>query len=233
MELAKTCIVASQRAWNADLVHRLAARTNINIVAAADPVDLAPERLAQLRPRYIFFAHWSTRIPDAVWSQYECVIFHMTDVPYGRGGSPLQNLIVRGHESTMISALRCIQDLDAGPVYLKQPLRLDGSAEEIFLRADRVIEQMILEIVQKEPLPTPQTGEPVLFKRRHPRDGDLRGARDLEQWYDMIRMLDAQAYPRAYLDVGDFRIEFSRVGKRVGGLVADVVIRERREEDEI
>ncbi len=27
--------------------------------------------------------------------KFECVCFHMTDVPYGRGGSPLQNLIIR------------------------------------------------------------------------------------------------------------------------------------------
>ncbi len=56
----------------------------------------------------------------------------MTDLPYGRGGSPLQNLIQRGHTSTMLTALRCGAGLDTGDVYLKQPLSLHGSAEEIF-----------------------------------------------------------------------------------------------------
>ena len=46
----------------------------------------------------------------------------MTDLPYGRGGSPLQNLIVRGHKHTMISAIKCVKELDAGPIYLKKPL---------------------------------------------------------------------------------------------------------------
>jgi methionyl-tRNA formyltransferase len=86
--------------------------------------------------------------------------------------------------------------------------------------------------MQHEPSPSAQVGEPVLFKRRTPRDSDLRNAQSLEQWYDLIRMMDAQGYPKAYLDVGGFRIEFSRVGKRVTGLVADVVVRELREEDE-
>ena len=44
----------------------------------------------------------------------------MTDLPYGRGGSPLQNLIINGHKETMMSALRCVQELDAGPIYLKK-----------------------------------------------------------------------------------------------------------------
>lgn len=32
--------------------------------------------------------------------------FHMTNFPYGRGGSPLQNLMKRGHHTTTITALR-------------------------------------------------------------------------------------------------------------------------------
>ena len=76
----------------------------------------------------------------------------MTDLPYGLGGSPLQNLIHRGHTSTMLTALRCSAGLDAGDVYLKQPLSLHGSAEEIFLKADGLIEQMIEHIVIEDPM---------------------------------------------------------------------------------
>ena len=71
--------------------------------------------LAKNRPRYIFFPHWSWMVPRAVWEKHECVCFHMTDVPYGRGGSPLQNLILKGHTKTKITALRMVGELDAGP----------------------------------------------------------------------------------------------------------------------
>ena len=30
-----------------------------------------------------------------IHENYKCIIFHMTDLPFGRGGSPLQNLISR------------------------------------------------------------------------------------------------------------------------------------------
>lgn len=230
MEHQKAYVIASQRRWNADLARRLAARTGMAFTFVADAAGLSEANLAGIDPRYVFVCHWSTRIPDEVWQRRECVIFHMTDVPYGRGGSPLQNLIASGHADTVISALRCEREVDAGPVYLKRPLPLHGSAEEIFLRADRIIEEMILEIVRSEPEPLAQEGEVVTFKRRRPEDGRLDGVADLRGWYDLIRMLDAEGYPRAFLDVGGVRLEFSRVSQRVDGLVADVTIRMRTKE---
>ena len=49
--------------------------------------------------------------------RYDCVIFHMTDLPYGRGGSPLQNLIIRGYKKTNVVSNKCVGEVDAGPIY--------------------------------------------------------------------------------------------------------------------
>jgi methionyl-tRNA formyltransferase len=54
-------------------------------------------------------------------------------LPYGRGGSPLQNLIDLGHKDTFVSALKMTEELDAGAIYLKKPLSLEGLAEEIYM----------------------------------------------------------------------------------------------------
>ena len=97
-------------------------------------------------------------MPADIVERFECVCFHITDVPYGRGGSPLQNLILRGHKSTMLTALRMVEELDAGPVYLKRPMALDGRAEEIFERAADTVYDLIADIVTREPNPTPQFG---------------------------------------------------------------------------
>ena len=42
-------------------------------------------------------------VPEEIYNNFECVIFHMTDVPFA-GGSPLQNLITRGVMPNEISA---------------------------------------------------------------------------------------------------------------------------------
>ena len=197
-----------------------------------DAGELTPERLNDIAPRYVFFPHWSSRIPAAIHQHHECVIFHMTDVPYGRGGSPLQNLIVRGHTETRLSALRCDEELDAGPVYLKRSLSLAGSAEQILQRAGELMVDMIEWIVAQEPQPEEQRGEPVIFQRRTPAQSTLANAQSLADWFDHIRMLDAEGYPPAFLDAGDLRLEFSDAEWHGTELQARVRIRPRDEDEQ-
>lgn len=188
------------------------------------PKALTPQFLAALQPRYVFFPHWSWIIPESIWSNYECIMFHMTDLPFGRGGSPLQNLIARGIYETHISAFRCIRELDAGPIYLKKPLSLYGSAEEIYLRSATIIEQMIVEIIQKHCIPIPQQGKTTLFPRRTPEQGNIDFLQNLEKIYDYIRMLDADGYPPAFLESENLRLEFRRAHFNGANIRADVTI---------
>ena len=152
--MSKSYIVCSIKPWNAAAFRRKTPALPGQWHFIEDPSLLTVETLAQFAPRYVFFPHWSWRVPNDILTAYECVCFHMSDVPYGRGGSPLQNLIMRGHTTTMLTALRMIELLDAGPVYLKRPLSLDGRAEEIFTRAADLTYDLVAEIITKELTPT-------------------------------------------------------------------------------
>jgi len=227
---SRRIVVATPHARHDALLRSLArALPEHEIVRVREREELSPELLAPLAPEYVFLPHWSWLVPPAVHERHACVIFHMTDLPYGRGGSPLQNLVVRGHRETMMTALRCVAEMDAGPVYLKRPLSLDGTAEQILVRASTLIGEMIVEIVARRPEPLPQRGEPVLFKRRRPQDGSLLGIADPAQAYDWIRMLDADGYPRAFLDAGALRLEFEEARLDDDEVVARVRIRRRRD----
>jgi len=225
----RTYVIVSDRPWNSDLAERLQGCCNGYFHLIKNREELTLQHLRALAPRYVFFSHWSYRIPEELYESFECIVFHMTDLPFGRGGSPLQNLIARGFTETVISALQCVEEMDAGPVYRKRPLPLYGTAEEIFLRASRVMETMIQEIISQQPEPVPQEGAPVVFQRRKPEDGDVSNAQDLGEFYDLIRMLDADGYPPAFLEAGPFRLEFSRASRRSDGLMADVKITLRTE----
>ena len=204
-------VLATSRPWNEILAERLQKSTGYRFHLVKEKELLTLDYLRKIDPRYVFFPHWSYRIPPEIHQTYECVIFHMTDLPYGRGGSPLQNLILRGHTDTKISALRCSDIMDGGPTYAKRALSLKGSAAEIFMKASEVIESMIQLIVQDEPTPEPQQGDPVIFERRTPAQSDIAQApiQSLNALFDFIRMLDADGYPRAYLDLHGHRIEFT------------------------
>jgi methionyl-tRNA formyltransferase len=172
--------------------------------------ELTLKKLRQLSPRYIFFPHWSWHVPNEILQEFECICFHMTDVPYGRGGSPLQNLISRGHTETKLTALRMEKTLDTGPVYLKSPLSLQGTASEIFNKCAQLTFQMISSIVIVQPFPTPQSGTVVEFKRRTPSDSEIPINSNIERLYDIIRMLDADTYPKAFINHGNIKLEFSQ-----------------------
>jgi len=214
-------IIATIHSWNIDNARKFLVR-GYKTVIVTDPRRLTPEFVRKHNPRYIFFPHWSWRIPDVIFRNYECVVFHMTDLPYGRGGSPLQNLIVRGHKKTKISAIRVIGGLDAGPVYCKVPLILSGTAEEILRRASLIVfDRMIPRILKSGIAPRPQKGQIKVFKRRKPEDGDLKNLESPKALYDYIRMLDAPGYPRAFIRFGSAIVYFSNARLNRGKLVAE------------
>ena len=201
-------LVATIRRWNVEEFARRVPALPGRWVLVTDPASLGEALVRTLKPRYVFFPHWSWTVQDDVLAAAECVCFHMTDVPYGRGGSPLQNLVSRGHTETKLSALRMVPELDAGPVYMKRDLSLEGAAHEVFGRCARLTFDMIEEIVVDQPEPVPQSGTPVIFSRRRPEESRLPRSGTPAAIYDHIRMLDAEGYPRAFLDHGDFRLEF-------------------------
>lgn len=222
--MSTTCIIAGSRPWCCHLAETVQRATGISCSLLQSPDELTCETLASLSPRYIFFPHWSWIIPRSIWERFECVIFHMTDVPFGRGGSPLQNLIIRGYQETKITALRCSEGVDAGPIYLKRPLSLLGNAEEIYIRANAIIQDMIVEILRTQPVPVPQQGEVTTFKRRKPEDSNLDGSTTLNELFDRIRMMDADGYPPAFWDVGNFRLHVTRASRKTDRILADLCI---------
>lgn len=178
---------------------------------------------------HIFFVHWSWIVPETVYSKFNCIVFHPSDVPYGRGGTPVQTLIQQGFTETMLSAIEMTGEIDAGPVYLKRPLSLvASSAEEIYVRMARVAASMIVYMYDHGfGVPQPQAGAIATFKRRTPKMSEMpvENINTLEEAYDFIRMLDAQDYPAAFLTIGNLRLEFRRVVYYHDRLVSDVVIR--------
>jgi methionyl-tRNA formyltransferase len=202
-------IILTEKIWHQELFKDLENEFNQDSWLLIDSkADFDIEKLNQYNPDKIFIPHWSHIIPREIFEKYTCIVFHMTDLPFGRGGSPLQNLIVNGHSTTKISAIKVEQGLDTGDVYLKKALGLDGTATEIFHRASTIIRNMIQDIIKNNIQPSPQVGDIVEFKRRKPADSNIFDVNTLEKVYDYIRMLDCEGYPHAYLETPAFKFEF-------------------------
>ncbi len=217
-------LVVATKSWNYRIFRDIISRFAGDWAFIGSKEELTLDRVREVSPRFIFFLHWSWKVPREIVNEFECVCFHMTDVPYGRGGSPLQNLIIRGHSQTKLTALRMVEDFDAGPVYLQRNLSLDGCAEEIYIRGSEMAGDMIQELISNNIVPSPQEGTPTIFKRRKPSESSIPHCETLKEVYDFIRMLDAEEYPTAYLSYKGFRYEFSSAVRYEGKVVANVSI---------
>ena len=86
----KEILILCSRSWDQAIVDTLSKDLNRPLRSVTHPSELTLEYLTSLDPQWIFVTHWSHRIPDYVWLKWPTIIFHMTELPYGRGGSPLQ-----------------------------------------------------------------------------------------------------------------------------------------------
>ena len=126
--------------------------------------DLNLKLLKNYNPNYIFFIHWSWIVDPKIYSYCESILFHTAPLPYGRGGSPIQNLILKVLNH-LLCALKMTKELDSGPIYSKIEISLEGSLNTIFKRLNNAINELITKIITKKIIPKEQVGSSFLFKR--------------------------------------------------------------------
>lgn len=217
-------VVASSKTWFGDHPKSLA-YTSLNIVEISTKKQLNLDFLEKINPRYIFFPHWNWKVDSEIYNRYECVAFHTAPLPYGRGGSPIQNLILRGMKSSPVCALRMTEILDGGPIYDYIEVSLDGTISEIFSRIAACVEEIIVRICQNNIKPKEQIGNITLFKRLTYKDNELKSQYSLSELFDRIRMVDGLDYPRAYIKFGDYKLELTEAQLNDNKLFAKIQIK--------
>ena len=225
-------VIATVKSWNIENCKMLMKRfPEDEFCLITEKEQLTVQKLQELNPRYVFFPHWSWIIPEEIYNSYECVVFHMTDLPFGRGGSPLQNLIVRGIYETKVSAIRVEKGMDTGAVYMKRPADVGtGNVDEILGKISEIVfGEMIPEFITGNPVSCKQEGDVVNFKRRTPEQSEIPKNLTTRQIYDYIRMLDGEGYPTAYKDMDDTRVYFRNARMEDGKVYAEAEIIRRDE----
>ncbi len=212
-----TILIVTIKSWNIKnariLKQKLSKKIKVEIITEKDGLTI--EKVKKIAPKYIFFPHWSWIVQKEIYENFLCVNFHETDLPFGRGGSPLQNLISRKIYKTKITAHKITKEIDAGDIYLQTGINIKrGSAQELFSKISKIIFfRMITEILEKGLYPEPQKGKIVIFKRRKSEESNLAefNGKSLNNLYDFIRMLDAEGYPKAFIKLNNMKILCSDV----------------------
>lgn len=167
--------------------------------------------IKKINPDYIFVPHWHWKIDDKITQNYNCIGFHCAPLPYGRGGSPIQNLIIRGFKKTQVCSFKINNKFDAGDIYLKNSMSLSGNGNELFIKLYKIIKKQIFSLLKKMPNPKKQVGKAVFFRRRKPEESRLNFDQKITKIYDFIRMLDVnfKNFPKAFFLGGKYKIELT------------------------
>ena len=172
------------------------------------------QKIKKINPNIIFFIHWSKLIKESLFNKYLCIQFHSSDLPKGRGGSPIQNQILLNLSKTKLTAFKVSKNLDSGPICMKKNLSLKGSALDIFKRMEATSVQMIKKIIIKKKISfIKQRGKPSYFKRRKKNDSEInfKNIFNIKELYNFCRMLDAPEYPNAFTQLNKYKFSFNNV----------------------
>ena len=200
-------IIITKKKWDSNNFKKLS--KNILVL---DKINLI--KIKQINPKIIFFIHWSKFVGKSIFKKYLCIQFHSSNLPRGRGGSPIQNQIMLNFKKTKISAFKISERLDSGPICLQDNISLRGNALDILRRMETKSIQMIKKIIKKKNLIfVKQKGKPSFFKRRKPSESkiNLNKTRTINKLYDFLRMLDAPNYPNAFIKLNKFKFTFNDI----------------------
>lgn len=189
--------------------------------------EIKKNKIKKIGPKIIFFLHWSKLIPEDIYNKYLCIQFHTSDLPKGRGGSPIQNQILKNIEKTKITAFKVSEKIDAGPICMKEKFELKGNAQTIYKRMEAKCLDMIEKLIKRKNIRfKKQIGHISYFKRRKPSESkiNLKINHTINGLYNFLRMLDAPGYPNAFIKLKDIKFRFNHIRKKNNTIEAKVII---------
>jgi len=188
--------------------------------------NLNLKAIKKIKPDIIFFPHWSWKIKKTILTKYNCIGFHSTPLPFGRGGSPIQNMVLRGFKKTKICAFKITSKFDSGSIYLKEDLDLNGDGHVIFEKMYVKIFKMIVSLSNHIPIPKAQKGRIVIFKRLPKENSNLKKNLNLKMIYNLIRVLDTndKNYLNAYVQLDKVKFSFTKAKFKRNKIEAKVII---------
>ncbi len=202
-----TIIFCAYREWALEIYKKLSKKYK-KIILITTPKQLSINYVKKINPTFIFFPDWSWKVPESIINDYDCICFHESPLPKFRGGSPIQNQIIRGIKKTKTTAFLMTNKIDDGDILLQKELSLEGNLNDIFSRMIKNDYIMIQHIIQGKYTQRNQKGKSSYFKRRTPEESELKSLNHSEKYlYNFIRML-SDPYPNAFIKIGKSKITF-------------------------
>lgn len=129
------------------------------------------------------------------------LVVHESDLPHGRGWSPLTWQVLDGADDITVSLIEADREVDSGHIYAKESIRLRGDEFIDELRAAqwRVTQKLCERVMARYPDSLidaePQKGEASYYARRRPIDSRLELEKTIADQIQLLRVVDNRRYP--------------------------------------
>lgn len=129
------------------------------------------------------------------------LVVHASDLPKGRGWSPLTWQILEGNNHIPVTLLRAEPEVDSGDVYLQKWLKFAGHEllDELRDGVGDATSWLCRQFVNRYPdilsSARLQHGEPSWYPKRGPADSELEVDLPLRDQFELLRVVDNYHYP--------------------------------------
>lgn len=127
------------------------------------------------------------------------IVVHASDLPAGKGFSPLQWQILEGKNEITVTLMEASEEVDSGGIYFKRKLTYDGSElyDELREKLGRIIVDMCNEYAggYKDYEPQPMTGRVSNYRKRNRADDEIDAYKTIATQFNHFRIADNEKHP--------------------------------------
>jgi methionyl-tRNA formyltransferase len=134
------------------------------------------------------------------------LVIHESDLPKGKGFSPVQWQILEGKNEIPVCLIHATADLDAGDILERDVIRLQG--HELFADIRRKQAETTLRLMERILTKYPgiskvsQTGTESKYRRRTRKDDRLDVHQSIADQFNALRIADNKRYPAYFIHNG-------------------------------
>jgi UDP-2,4-diacetamido-2,4,6-trideoxy-beta-L-altropyranose hydrolase len=140
------------------------------------------------------------------------LVVHESDLPKGKGWSPLTWQIIEGKNSIPVTLFEATNQVDSGFIYAQEWLEFNGTEliDELRLEQAKTTQKLCINFVHNYPQSLnsakSQDGQSTFYKKRTPKDSKLDANKSIANQFNLLRVVDNDRYP-AWFEIRGKRYE--------------------------
>jgi methionyl-tRNA formyltransferase len=164
------------------------------------------KKIKKINPEFILFYGWSWVIKKNLFAKYNCLMLHPSLLPKFRGGSPIQNQIIRNIKKSAVTIFKINEVIDGGNILYQSKLSLKGTLNDIFKRMTDIGFRGTHKILNSKKIKQKKQNhfKATYYKRRKPEESEIT-IKELKESspvyiYNKLRML-SDPYPNPFIKI--------------------------------